>query len=111
MLSLLISLSIGTLFASGVYLLLQKSLIRTILGVMLLSNGANLVIFASGGLKTIAPIGKVFSGEVADPVPQALILTAIVIGLGVVAFFLVLILRTSEVTGTDDIVKIDSENS
>jgi len=106
---LIVSLSVGVLFSSGVYLLLQKSLLRTLLGILLLGNGANLLIFVSGGLKTKAPFGKVFDQSFADPVPQALILTAIVIGLGIAAFFLVLILRASSSTGSDDVAELDRE--
>ena len=104
---LLMSLVIGILFALGTYLTLTRSLIRVVLGTVLLSHGALLLILTMGGLKTGAPPVLV-KGITAytDPLPQALILTAIVIGFAVTAFVLVLAYRTYQDLGTDDLDKL-----
>lgn len=107
----LLAIVIGTLYAGGLYLMMRRNLIQLIIGLGLLSHGANLLIFTAGGLrKGGAPIlaegEKAFSTLPADPVPQALILTAIVISFAVTAFALVLFLRTYEVLGTDDVDKM-----
>jgi multicomponent Na+:H+ antiporter subunit C len=93
--NLLMSFLVAVLFTIGIFLILQKDLMRIIIGIFILSNAANLVLFTSAGFQYRAfPFireGEEFlSTSVADPLPQALILTAIVIGLGVFAFFLVL---------------------
>ena len=90
-----LSLLIGVLVGVGVYCVLQPNLMRIILGLIFLSNAANLILFVAGGISGITPpliTGKfkVLDSQAADPVPQALILTAIVIGFGVLAYFLVL---------------------
>ena len=94
---------IGFLFMAAVYLMLSKSLMRIIIGTGLLSHGAHLLILTMGGLEGSAP--PVVSHGVtdyADPLPQALILTAIVISFGVTAFFLVLAYRAYQELGTDN---------
>jgi multicomponent Na+:H+ antiporter subunit C len=103
----LLAIVIGTLYASGLYLMMRRNLIQLIIGLSLLSHGANLLIFTAGGLRQggapiLAEGEKAFSIVPADPLPQALILTAIVISFAVTAFALVLFLRTYEVVGTDD---------
>ncbi|MBN1447718.1 MAG: Na+/H+ antiporter subunit C [Bacteroidetes bacterium] len=104
----LLAILSGILFAAGVWLILRRSLARLVLGLILLSQAANLVIFTSGGLHRAAPpiVGEnatALEAPYADPLPQALILTAIVISFGLFAFFLVLIKRAHQETGTDDI--------
>jgi multicomponent Na+:H+ antiporter subunit C len=104
----LLAMVIGTLYAGGLYLMMRRNLIQLIIGLGLLSHGANLLIFTAGGLrKGGAPIlaegEKAFATLPADPVPQALILTAIVISFAVTAFALVLFLRTYQTLGTDDV--------
>ncbi len=103
---LMMSIITGVLFATGIYLVLTRSLLRVILGTALLTHGALLLLLTMGGLKQgIAPIlGK--STTYTDPLPQALILTAIVIGFGVTAFVLVLAYRTYQELGTDDLDKL-----
>lgn len=93
----LIAISIGLLIASGIYRLLGGSKVDIVVGLVLLSQGANLIILASGGLKQNAPalISK-SSTDMADPLPQALVLTAIVIGFGILAFVLTLLARSSD---------------
>lgn len=102
-----LALTIGCLYASGVYLMLRRSLFKLILGLVLLAHGANLLIFASAGVTRavppiIPPDEATLVQPAADPLPQALILTAIVISFGVVAFALVLFHRTFQAIGTDD---------
>lgn len=103
----LLAVLIGCLYAAGIYLMLRRSLFKLILGLVLLSHGANLLIFTTGGLTRahppIVPPGATEPrAHGADPVPQALILTAIVIGFGVLAFALVLFHRAQQVMGSDD---------
>lgn len=96
--NLLIALCIGVLVSTGIYRILGQNKIDTVIGLILLSQGANLLILASGGLKhnAAALIEKgVDSAALADPLPQALVLTAIVIGFGILAFLLSLTLRRS----------------
>ena len=88
--------------------MMRRNLIQLIIGLGLLSHGANLLIFTAGGLlQGGAPIlaegEKAFSTVPADPLPQALILTSIVISFAVTAFALVLFLRTYQTVGTDDV--------
>jgi multicomponent Na+:H+ antiporter subunit C len=94
-------------FAVSVYLLLSRHVIRMLLGVALLSNGVNLLIFTAGRLtREVPPIinaGSYMPTDVtANPLPQALILTAIVISFSFFAFLLVLSYRAYQDLGTDD---------
>ncbi len=100
---LLLILGIGTLFACGTYLLLQRSLLQIVIGLSLYSHGANLALMVSGGLKRGAAPFLNGGGTFTDPLPQALILTAIVISFGVTAFALVLMYRTRQVCGSDKV--------
>jgi len=98
---------IGLLFGIGVYMLLRRSLVKAIIGIALLGYGTNLLIFVSAKLNegrppVIKPDEIALQAPYADPVPQALILTAIVISFGVLAFAMVLIKRTYQAFGTDD---------
>lgn len=104
---LILSILIGILYTAGVYLLLRRSIVKMILGIIFIGNATNLVIFVSGGLKKSSPAfieagNLIASGEVTDPLPQALILTAIVIGFGITAFALALMYRFYKITGTED---------
>lgn len=99
---------IGFLTAGGIYLLLQRRLLRLIIGLNLISQAANLVIFTAGKTHSYqAPIigndQSQLLGVTADPVPQALILTAIVIGFALIAFFVVITKRVYSVYATDNI--------
>jgi multicomponent Na+:H+ antiporter subunit C len=105
---LVLAIVIGVLYAAGLYLMLRRSIVKLLLGIALLSQGAHLLIFTSSGLtKGIPPFimpGSETLGEVyADPLPQALILTAIVIGFGVLAFTVVLVQQAHRAVGTDDL--------
>lgn len=100
-----LALVVGILFAAGVYLVLRRNLLKLIFGLVLLSNAVNLLIFTVGRLTRasppLVPPGQVVPIEpFANPLPQALILTAIVIGFGLVAFALVLLYRAYESLGT-----------
>jgi multicomponent Na+:H+ antiporter subunit C len=99
---------VGVLFAAAVYLILRRSLVKLVIGLILLSNAANLLIFTVSGFTRGAPPlipedALRPAQAVADPLPQALILTAIVISFGVLAFAVVLIHRAYEVVGHDDL--------
>lgn len=101
---ILMSIVAGLLISSAVYLILSKSLLRIIVGTGLLSHGAHLFILTMGGLKTgDAPLLGQQADAYTDPLPQALILTAIVISFGVTAFFLVLAYRAYQELGTDNV--------
>ena len=108
MMELTLSLGIGVLVASGVWLAMRPRTFQVIDGLCLLSYGVNLFIFAMGRLVTgAAPImpkgGFVNPDAYADPVPQALVLTAIVIGFATTALFLVVIMAARGFTGTDHV--------
>jgi multicomponent Na+:H+ antiporter subunit C len=92
--TLLLAATIATLFGSGAYLLVKRDLIRVVGGVILLSNAANLFIVAAGLSRGVEPIYPLPAGDtVSDPLVQALVLTAIVIGFGTVSVLLGLIYR------------------
>ena len=107
---IVLALLVGVLYASGVYLLLQRTLTRIILGLALLGHGANLLLLLAGGRAGRAPlVGSTTEGRVSDPLPQAMALTAIVITFGVTAFLLALAYR-SWVLRRDDEVEDDVED-
>lgn len=98
---------VGAMTATGVYLMLAASLLRYLFGLILLSNAANLAIFVAGRLTRAAPplipSGLEAPAEpVANALPQAMILTAIVIGFGLLAFTLALVVRCYRELGTID---------
>jgi len=98
------SLVVGLLFTIGTYMLLSKNMLRIILGTSVISHGINLLIMTMGGLKTGSP--PLLSERIlsfTDAIPQALILTAIVINFAVTALLLVLAYKVYKVHGTDDL--------
>jgi multicomponent Na+:H+ antiporter subunit C len=100
-----LALAVGAIVAGGLYLVLQRNLLRFVFGLILLSGGVNLLIFTAGrptrGAPPLIPDGAYAPvGAVANGLPQALILTAIVIGFGLTSFALVLLLRAYERLGT-----------
>ncbi|MFQ5895116.1 MAG: Na+/H+ antiporter subunit C [Nitrospinota bacterium] len=106
--SWLVSITVGVLFTTGVYLILQRKLLQLILGLSLLSHAANLLIVASGWVRDgfapiVPPTASVDPTLYVDPLPQAMVLTAIVIGFGVTAFLLVLAVQAYRQFGTDDL--------
>jgi len=104
---------IGGLTSAGVYLLLERNMTRMLLGLLLLSNAINLLILIAGGPSGNPPVrGRTSNGETttADPLAQAMILTAIVITMGVAAFVLALIYRSYRLTTADEI-GVDAEDA
>jgi len=104
----LLALASAVLYTAGIYLMLRRRLAQLIIGLGLLSNGTNLLIFTAGGLTRAHPplvsaTAERLVSPYADPVPQALVLTAIVIGFGLLAFSLVLAHRVHAMMGTDDV--------
>ncbi|MBS4033026.1 MAG: Na+/H+ antiporter subunit C [Ignavibacterium sp.] len=109
----LLALIIGLLYGAGTYLILRRSLAKVLFGLIFLGHAANLLIFTIGRLTKGAPPfipegAETLVEPYADPLPQALILTAIVIGFGVQAFAIVLFKRTYQTVGTDDLDKMKS---
>jgi len=104
---ILMAIAAGVLFAAGIYMILRRSMVKVLVGILLLGYAANLLLFNSAPLTRGAPPlidpANGVPAEYADPVPQALILTAIVISFGVTAFAVVLIRRVYAVTGTGDL--------
>ena len=111
---LLLAIVAGVLYASGLYLMLRRRLAQLIIGLGLLSNGSNILILSAAGVTRGKPplmTAGVAADQLADPVPQSLILTAIVIGFGVLAFSLVLAHRVRQSTASDDIDAIGSDSA
>lgn len=113
---LLMAILVGLLYGGGLFLMQRRNLVKFIIGLALLSHGANLLIFTAGGLTRGMPplIGgadDTLPITHADPLPQALILTAIVISFAVLAFALVLFLRAYQTTGTDDLDDLRSTDT
>lgn len=104
---IVMSILAGILFTTGIYNLLQKQMLRIVIGTALISHGAHLFILTMGQLKTGAPpVLEEGISNYTDPLPQALILTSIVISFGVTSLLLVLAYRTSKVNGTDNMDKL-----
>ncbi len=114
--NLTLALVVGVLYGVGTYLLLQRTLIRVVIGLALISHGANLLLLMAGGPSGLAPFSsEAGPGEsagaasmpglsgTADPLPQAMVLTAIVITFGVSAFLLALAYRSWQLTGADEV--------
>jgi multicomponent K+:H+ antiporter subunit C len=105
---IVVALAIGVLAGSGVWLLLRPRTFQVIIGLALLSYAVNLFIFSTGGLRTgaaaiLAPGQEGTLGQFTDPLPQALVLTAIVIGFATTALLLVVLLAARGLTGTDHV--------
>lgn len=95
--SVLLAITIGLLVTAGLYRVLGPTKLDVLIGLILLGQAANLVLFASGGLRHNAP-ALISNGMTppSDPLPQALVLTAIVIGFGIIAFLLTMVLRSTK---------------
>lgn len=105
---LILSLGIGVLVGSGTWLLFRPRTYQVIIGLALLSYAINLFIFSMGRLTinappVIQPGSEIDPATFADPIPQALVLTAIVIGFATTALFLVVLLASRGLTGTDHV--------
>jgi multicomponent Na+:H+ antiporter subunit C len=112
----------AVLFGSGVAVMLERSLTRVLIGFLLVGNGVNLFMFSMAGAPGLAPIlvDGVDSAELSDPLPQAFVLTAIVINLGLTAFMLALVYRTwwlaqlgseGDIIGDEEDVEEDAEET
>lgn len=105
---ILLALVIGGLYASGIFMLLRPNPMKLIIGLGVLSNAVNLLIFSVAGLIRWSPPlieegARTLQKPSADPLPQALILTAIVISFAVLAFTLVLFRRAAETSGLESL--------
>lgn len=112
---LLLVILVGMLYSSGIYMMFRRSLVKLLIGLLLLGNGTNILIFLMGDLhKGKPPIipenTSVFLEAYADPVPQSLILTAIVISFGLQAFAIILLKRIYLLTGTDDLDTLNTHD-
>lgn len=99
--SLAYAMLVGVLFGVAIYLLMRTQTVDHVFGLIVLGNAANLLVFGSGRLRRGAAPVLDGTSDVSDPLPQALVLTAIVIGFGVVAFATVLVARLRESSGND----------
>lgn len=98
------ALTIGILYAASFYMILRRSLVQMVIGLILVSHASNLLIFSCGGLRGggVPIIQDATAPMMPDPLPQALILTAIVISFGVLAFSLVLTYRSYRLSQSED---------
>ncbi|MCX7800338.1 MAG: NADH-quinone oxidoreductase subunit K [Fimbriimonadales bacterium] len=112
----LLAVTVGVLFGAGVYLLLRRTVVRLLIGLALVGNAANLLIFVAASLRRgvppIASVGETAPpASAADPLAQALILTAIVISFGVLGFALALTDKTVQSAGSTDLDDLVEEDS
>lgn len=108
---IILAITIGVLYGTGIYMMMRRSLVKLILGLALLGHASNLLLFSQGNIArglppVIAEGEKYLKGVFADPIPQALILTAIVIGFGTQAFAIVLARRVYQAVDSDDIDRL-----
>jgi multicomponent Na+:H+ antiporter subunit C len=102
--NLLLVVVVVALVTTGVYLLLERSLTRVIIGLVLIGNGVNVLFLIAGGEPGGAPIvGTTPAEEMSDPLPQAMVLTAIVITLGMTAFLLAMAYRSWQLNRHDEV--------
>ncbi|GGO05583.1 Na(+)/H(+) antiporter subunit C [Saccharibacillus kuerlensis] len=108
----IVAIIVGVLFAVGIYLILTQDLLRIVLGTSLLTHAVHLLLLTMAMLKTgAAPLLDRGQEQFADPLPQALILTSIVINFGITAFFLVLSYRAYQKLDTTNMDWLRSESS
>jgi len=111
MTQVVLALVLGALFALGTFLVLRRDLVRVVWGVTIIGQAANVYLVTMGGLEVAVPVlahGSTHA-DVADPLVQALVLTAIVIGFGTTAFALVLTYRVHQEHGTIDVTELGGE--
>lgn len=102
--TLVLALAVGVLYATGTYLILKRKLTRIVIGLAMMAHGANLLLLlAGGGAGDAVFVGEASPESFADPLPQALALTAIVITFGVTAFLLALAFRSWLLRHDDDV--------
>ena len=109
----LLAVVVGALYAAGIYMMLRRSLLKLVIGLALLGHAANLLIFTGAGLTRgrapLVPEGaQAPAGPVADPLAQALVLTAIVISFGLLVFTVVLLYRSYQAVGASDLDEMRS---
>ena len=109
--TLVFALAVGAIFGIGAYLLLNRDLLRVVLGIVLISQAATLTLIASGLTRGVAPIYPLTRGVVSDPLSQAMALTAIVIGLAITSLLLVLVLRATEAYHSPDLDEVAEEEA
>ncbi|MFA7444337.1 MAG: Na+/H+ antiporter subunit C [Flavobacteriaceae bacterium] len=112
---LLLVLLVAILYSTGIFMILRRSMVKLLLGLLLLGNGTNILIFLMGGLtKGKPPIidaeERNFTNVYADPIPQALILTAIVISFALTAFAIILLKKVYSTTGSDDLDSLNIQD-
>ncbi|WP_394324673.1 sodium:proton antiporter [Halarchaeum acidiphilum] len=100
------ALALGVLFAAGTFLVLRRDLVRVVFGLLVLSQATNVYLVTVGGIGGVAPVVGHGEGHVTDPLVQALVLTAVVIGFATTALLLVLVYRTYQEHGTIDLDEI-----
>lgn len=104
---IVLAILVGILYTAGVYMMLRRSILKFIIGLIFLSNATNLLVFISSGISAGNPafVDDTTNSidKFSDPLPQALVLTAIVIGFGVVVYTIALKYKFFETTGTDDL--------
>ncbi|GGM68655.1 multicomponent Na+:H+ antiporter subunit C [Halarchaeum rubridurum] len=97
-----LALALGVLFTAGTFLVLRRDLVRVVFGVLVLSQATNVYLVTMGGIGGVAPILG-HGGTITDPLVQALVLTAVVIGFATTALLLVLVYRTYQEHGSIDL--------
>ncbi len=107
----LLAVALGLLFAAGTYLVLRRDVVRVVWGVAIVGQAANVYLVTMGGLTGAAPVVGHGEEAVTDPLVQALVLTAIVIGFGTTAFALVLTYRVYEEHGTIDLADVGGDEA
>src|SRR5690554_2235571 len=112
---ILLLLLVGVLYSAGIFLMLRRSKVKLVLGSILIANGVNVLIFLTGGLTRGKPpiineAEPTFTDIYADPVPQALILAAIVISFALTAFAIILLKNVYETTGSVDLDSLNVED-
>lgn len=108
--TLLLAIVIGALYGTALFMMLRRSIVKILIGLAVLGQAGNLLVFTAGGINEprgqtplITPAETSLMQPYQDPIPQALVLTAIVIGFGVMAFALTVFKQTYRATGTDDV--------
>jgi multicomponent Na+:H+ antiporter subunit C len=109
-LSVALVVAAAVMIGCGIYLVLERNLSRVLVGVLMLGNGVNVLFLISGGPAGRAPIvGEASVSSMSDPLPEALVLTAIVIGLATAAFVLAMAHRSWQLNGHDDVQDDDED--
>ena len=108
---LVFAMAAASLFGTGAYLLLNRDLVRVVLGVVLISQASTLTLIASGLTRGAAPIPPLPEGAISVPLSQGMALTAIVIGLAVTALLLAVVLRVVRAFGSGQLTEVAGEEA